>query len=88
MSKFAVNGLTRTMALQYAKSGIRINAVCPGVVDTPIVPPGMLEQLGATFPIGRVARPVEIANTVVWLASEEASYITGVTLPIDGGMMA
>lgn len=88
MSKFAVNGLTRTMALQYAKSGIRINAVCPGVVDTPIVPPGMLDPLGATFPIGRVAKPAEIANAIAWLASEEAAYITGVNLPVDGGMMA
>lgn len=88
MSKFAVSGLTRTAALQYAKSGIRINAVCPGLIDTPILPPGMAEQLGSLYPMGRAGQPMEIAHAVAWLASDEASFVTGVTVPVDGGMLA
>lgn len=88
MSKFAVSGLTRSSAIMYAKSGIRINAVCPGVIDTPIIPEGMAEQLGAAFPIGRIGKPMEIANTIAWLASDEASFAVGLTVPIDGGMLA
>jgi len=85
MSKFAVNGLTRTAALQYAKSGVRINAVCPSIVDTPILPPGITPQLGANIPMGRIAEAYEIADAIAWLASDEASFITGATMPLDGG---
>ena len=92
-SKHAVLGLTKSAALEYAKSGIRINAVAPGAVGTE-----MLEQvvgdskrkeaIKAMHPIGRIGKPEEIANAVVWLLSDKASFVTGHTLLVDGGFVS
>lgn len=92
-SKHGVIGLTRSAALKYAKEGIRVNAVCPGVVDTPMVEqiakiPQYRAAMEAMTPMGRMAQPSEIANAVVWLCSEQASFITGHPLVIDGGATA
>jgi len=93
-SKFGVVGLTRSAALQYAKSGIRINAVCPGAVLTPGLQrvfdtqPEAEEWFRAHEPIGRFGEPNEIADAVVWLCSDTASFVTGVAMPVDGGMVA
>jgi len=96
-SKGAVHNLTRAMALDYVKDGIRINAVCPGEVNTPMlasgraVPPTAedLKKLGeAVVPMGRLADPAEIARVVVFLASDKASYMTGSMVTIDAGYTA
>jgi len=90
-SKHGVVGLTRTAALEYAASGIRINAVCPGATRTALlesvmaVMPELRETLESSHPVGRIAEPEEIANTVVWLYSDEASFITGHPMVVDGG---
>jgi NAD(P)-dependent dehydrogenase (short-subunit alcohol dehydrogenase family) len=94
-SKHAVVGMTKSAAIECAQSGIRINAVCPGPVDTP-----MMERIAhnegapdrkdfeAIVPMRRYAQPDEIAATVTWLCSAQASYITGITIPVDGGLFA
>lgn len=95
-SKHAVIGITRTAALEYARAGIRVNAVCPAFVQTPMVEnlialggPGMsLERLASMQPMGRIGTPDEVAEAVVWLCSDAASFITGIPLPIDGGTTA
>ena len=93
-SKHAEIGLTRSAALDYAGAGIRVNAVCPGLVDTPLVAgmvdenPALHAQLAAAHPLGRIAEPEEIADAVVWLCSERSSYVTGIALPVDGGYTA
>ncbi len=93
-SKHAVLGLTRAAALEYADKGIRINAVCPGVVRTALVAqsyarmPGFEERSLALHPIGRFGAPKEIAATVLWLCSQDASYVTGNGLVVDGGWVA
>jgi NAD(P)-dependent dehydrogenase (short-subunit alcohol dehydrogenase family) len=93
-SKHAGIGLTRSAALDYAAQGIRVNAVTPGLVDTPLIHDSSgalydyIEPLVASHPIGRIARPEEIADAVVWLTSAKASYVTGVALPVDGGYSA
>jgi NAD(P)-dependent dehydrogenase (short-subunit alcohol dehydrogenase family) len=90
-SKHGVVGVTKTAALEYSVQGVRVNAVCPGVIDTPMVArtfennPEMREQLETSEPIGRLGEPEEVANAVVWLCSDEASFVTGVPLPVDGG---
>lgn len=89
--KHGVIGLTRTAALEYAELGLRINAVCPGPVDTPgysEMPGEMKEELKATVPMKRLGKPEEMANAAVWLCSDDASYVTGVPLSVDGGIMA
>jgi len=89
-----VLGLTRSAALEYIGDGIRINAVCPGIVDTPMIrsrlagDPAREAQFQAASPIGRMAAPEEIAQAVVWLCSDAASYITGHALLVDGGRTA
>ena len=93
-SKHGVNGLTKTAALEYAKAGIRVNAVCPGVIETPMVKrafeksPGMEEGVAAVEPVGRLGQPQEIAEAVVWLCSDAASFVTGLPMAVDGGLVA
>ena len=93
-SKHAVLGLTKSAALEYAKSGIRINAIAPGGVETEMANrvnennPQFLDYLTSMHPIGRIADPEEIANAVVWLLSEKASFVLGHTLLVDGGVVS
>jgi NAD(P)-dependent dehydrogenase (short-subunit alcohol dehydrogenase family) len=93
-SKHAVVGLTRAAAIEYAKSGVRVNAVCPGVIDTPMVDrlslemPTLREALLAMKPMGRLGRPEEIAEAILWLSSDAASFVTGHALAVDGGYVA
>jgi NAD(P)-dependent dehydrogenase (short-subunit alcohol dehydrogenase family) len=89
-SKHGVVGLTKTAALEYATQGIRVNCVCPGYIATPMTAPGMddptrLARLIAREPIGRVGTPEEVAEAVVWLCSDAASFVTGHTMTVDGG---
>lgn len=88
-SKHGVMGLTKTAAFEYAKSGIRINAVCPAAVDTPGIAEAPLElrqKFIDTNPMGRMAKPEEIAATVLWLCSDLAGFVTGTGIVIDGGV--
>lgn len=93
-SKHGVNGLTKTAALEYAKQGIRVNAVCPGVIHTPLVEqviaenPQMAEMMVAVEPVGRLGKPEEIAEAVLWLCSDAASFVTGLPMAVDGGWTA
>ena len=90
-SKHAVLGLTKSAALEYAKSGIRINAIAPGVVKTEMaerVDKQLIESLKSITPIGRIVDPQEIANAVVWLLSDKASFVLGHTLLVDGGVVS
>ncbi len=94
-SKHGVVGLTKAAALEYAKSKVRINVVCPSVIDNTVMieqvkatQPGIYNYLLGTHPVGRVGQPEEVANAVVWLCCDEASFITGVAFPIDGGTVA
>ncbi len=93
-SKHGVVGLTKAAALEYVQQGVRINAVCPGTVLTPLVQssitayPDLEKVLLAKHPMGRFGTAEEIAEAVVWLASDEASYVTGTTLSVDGGVVA
>ena len=86
-SKFAVNGLTKSLARELGKDQIRVNAVAPGVTRTDMVaalPPEMVERISATIPLGRVGEPQEVANAFLFLASDLASYITGAVISVDG----
>jgi len=93
-SKHGVIGLTRTAALEYARQGLRINAVCPGVIDTPMVQrftqgnAEALDQLASGEPIGRLGKPEEIGDAVIWLCSPRSSFVTGQALAVDGGWVA
>ena len=93
-SKHGVVGLTKTAALEYATSGIRVNAVCPGYIRTPLIEealtsnPEMEAQIVARHPVGRMGTPEEIAEAVVWLCSDAASFVTGHTMTVDGGYVA
>jgi NAD(P)-dependent dehydrogenase (short-subunit alcohol dehydrogenase family) len=90
-SKHAVLGLTKSAAIGYAKSGIRINAVAPGLVKTPMISEikeEFMEKLKSMHPIGRIAEPEEIAEAVVWLLSDKASFVVGHTLSVDGGIVS
>lgn len=92
-SKHGVIGLTRSAALEYAKSGIRVNAVCPGAIHTPMVDriralrPGADTEFIADEPIGRMGRPEEVAEAVIWLCSDAASFVTGHAMVVDGGLV-
>ena len=89
-SKFAVNGLTRSWARELAKDQIRVNAVAPGVTATDMVaalPKEMVDRISAGIPLGRVGEPEDVANAFLFLASDRASYVTGVTLRVDGAAM-
>lgn len=93
-SKHGVIGLTRTAALENAKRGIRVNAVCPGIIKTPMIDrvtgnkKEAEEQFASMEPVGRFGLPEEIANAVIWLCSDEASFVTGIAMPVDGGFVA
>lgn len=93
-SKHGVIGLTKTAALEYAKDGIRVNAVCPGVIKTAMIDrlTGEKEEVEKKFiglePMARMGKPEEIANTVVWMCSDEASFVTGHAMAVDGGFVA
>ncbi len=90
-SKHGVIGLTKSAALAYATRGIRINAVCPGCIDTPMgdgIDPAAMKEFLRDQPIGRMGRPEEIAAAVLWLCSPGASFVLGVALPVDGGFVA
>ena len=86
-SKFAVNGMTRSLARELGKDNIRVNAVAPGVTRTDMVaalPEQMVKAISSNIPLGRVGEPQDVANAFLFLASDLASYITGVTLRVDG----
>ena len=95
-SKGAVHNLTRAMALEHAKDGIRINAICPGEVNTPMlqterkepVTPQLLDAIAQTVPMGRLSDPAEIARVVLFMASDAASYMTGSMITVDAGFTA
>jgi len=93
-SKHGVAGLTKTAALEYCRKGIRVNAVCPGVIrtsmiDTFINNQAPVEQAMVSLePIGRMGTPEEVADAVLWLCSDAASFVTGIALPVDGAMVA
>jgi NAD(P)-dependent dehydrogenase (short-subunit alcohol dehydrogenase family) len=93
-SKHAVVGLTKTAAIDHGRDGIRVNAVCPGPIDTPMLSRigaanrGAHDALIAQDPLGRVGKPEEVARAVVWLCSDAASFVTGHALAVDGGFVA
>jgi NAD(P)-dependent dehydrogenase (short-subunit alcohol dehydrogenase family) len=99
-AKFAVVGMAKSLALRYATEKIRSNVVCPGPIDTPMFPqffdPKASKEVAAeaqartlaAIPMGRMGQAVEVANAALWLASDEASFVTGVALPVDGGFTA
>jgi NAD(P)-dependent dehydrogenase (short-subunit alcohol dehydrogenase family) len=96
-SKGGVTNLTRAMALDYAKENIRVNAICPAVINTPMLQKEVdmqedkeayLKEMDELHPIGRVGRPEEVAFAVLMVASDEASFITGANIPVDGGLTA
>lgn len=87
-SKFGVLGLTKNAAIEYAKTGLRINAISPGFTNTPMVNNGdqeKLNRIAAKHPIGRLAKPEEIAEAVIWLCSDASSFAIGLNLLMDGG---
>jgi A-factor type gamma-butyrolactone 1'-reductase (1S-forming) len=92
-SKHAVLGLTRTVALEYAREGVRVNAVLPGVVDTAMpqqmfaTAPGAIDAIAAHSPMGRLARPEEVAEAAAWLCSDRSSFVNGHGLVVDGGIV-
>ena len=95
-SKHGIVGLTKNAALEYSKAGIRVNAVCPGGIDTRMLD-SLAEQsgssdanelLGPMHPIGRIGQPNEVAEFILWLCSDRASFVNGAALPVDGGFTA
>ena len=96
-AKFAVVGMAMSLAQRFAADNIRVNALCPGLTDTPMLPkfvnrnndPSVQEEntrkLNAAIPMGRLGRPEELAHAALWLLSDDASYVTGIALPVDGG---
>lgn len=90
-SKHGILGLTQNAALEYAKTGIRINSVCPGIIRTPMIDrftdknKEVEKQFESLEPVGRLGEPEEVAAAVTWLCSDKASFVTGVALPVDGG---
>lgn len=93
-SKHGILGLTKTAALEYAKSNIRINAICPGVISTPMIDrfvhgdAQLQKQFEGAEPVGRMGKPEEIAAAALWLSSDQSSFITGHPLVVDGGWVA
>lgn len=95
-SKHGLLGLTRAMSLDYAQKGVRVNCVCPGAIDTPMFrwaaalshdPEKVIETCHRMHPVGRIGKPEEVADAIVYLASPMASFITGAALLVDGGML-
>lgn len=90
-AKFVASGLTKHLAIDLASHGVRVNAVAPGTIDTPAVA-GLgkdgIEKVVSMHPLGRMGKPEEVANAILFLASDEASFITGAVLPVDGGYLA
>lgn len=89
-TKFAVNGLTKSLARELAPDGIRVNAVAPGITRTDMVaalPEDIFQRISAGIPFGRIGEPVDIANAYLFLASDLSSYVTGITLRVDGAAM-
>lgn len=95
-SKHALLGLTRAMALDYAQRGIRVNCVCPGAIDTPMLrwaaslspdPEAVIRNCDRMHAMGRIGKPEEVANAIAYMASSQASFITGAALVVDGGML-
>jgi NAD(P)-dependent dehydrogenase (short-subunit alcohol dehydrogenase family) len=93
-SKHAVIGLTRTAAQEYGAHGVRVNVIAPGTTDTPMIAawkrrePDITERLNAATPLGRGAHPTEVAQAAAWLLSDQASYVSGAMLTVDGGLTA
>ncbi len=95
-SKHAVVGMTKTAAMEYARNKIRINAICPVFTVTPLFDPEVMEKISAGLssklksgiPMKRFADPIEMANTILWLCSDKASFVTGHAMPVDGGLTA
>lgn len=92
-AKHGVVGLTENAALEYGQHGIRVNAVGPGFIRTPMISvldqdPSVMQQIVAMHPIGRLGQPEEVAELVIWLSSDKASFVTGAYYPIDGGYLA
>jgi NAD(P)-dependent dehydrogenase (short-subunit alcohol dehydrogenase family) len=93
-TRHAVLGLTKSAALEYVKQGIRINAVCPGASKTPLLEaatggsPEVEAQWASFMPIGRLGKPAEIAEAIVWLCSDNSSFVVGHALAVDGGWAA
>src|SRR5262249_41552722 len=93
-SKGAVLAMSRELAVEFARRGVRVNALCPGPVETPLLlrifgdDPAALERRRAHWPTGRLARPREIVDAAVFLASDESSYVNGATFVVDGGLTA
>ena len=88
-TKFGVIGMVKTWARELGRKGIRANAICPGFVETPILktmPDKVIRMMEERVPLGRLAKPEEIANTYAWLASDEASYINGAVIEVSGGV--
>lgn len=91
-SKHGVIGLTKTSAVEFAKQGIRINAVCPGATRTAIIEkfisdPEVESRVASNNPMNRIASPAEVAEAIVWLCSDAASFVTGIAMPVDGGQV-
>ena len=95
-SKHAVVGMTKTASMEYARNKIRINAICPVFTVTPLFDPAVMEKISAGLsnklksgiPMKRFADPIEMANTILWLCSDKASFVTGHAMPVDGGLTA
>ena len=93
-AKHGVVGLTKVAAIEYARTGIRINDVCPGIIDTPLVAdmvaqvPKLAGRLDGLEPVGRKGKPEEIAEAVAWLCSDRASFVTAASISVDGGITA
>jgi NAD(P)-dependent dehydrogenase (short-subunit alcohol dehydrogenase family) len=93
-SKHGIIGLTRTAALEFARANIRINSICPGAIQTPMMDryvngdEKVRKEMQESEPMGRLGNPSEVADAVYWLSSERASFVTGVALPVDGGWLA